>query len=243
MTSKFLIYGLIDPRTDEVRYIGKSTSGLNRPKQHTMPSILKRTSHKTNWIRSLLVDGLVPIIRVLESFTDTECLEDAEMFWISQGKGMGWELTNLTKGGGGTVGWHHYEETKQRLRAVHSGKSYHVTKHGPDTRARISAAHLGRKHTDEARRNMRLAQLGKKHTIDHVTRQSESMKGVNTWTLGTTQSRETIEKRRAKLIGKKPTPEAMVKAWETRRRKAITGEPTRREQAQARRTLAKGKIP
>jgi len=31
---EILIYGLRDPRTDEYRYIGKSTSGLNRPKSH-----------------------------------------------------------------------------------------------------------------------------------------------------------------------------------------------------------------
>ncbi len=29
MENKYIIYGLIDPRTNEIRYIGKSTRGVN----------------------------------------------------------------------------------------------------------------------------------------------------------------------------------------------------------------------
>lgn len=34
--SRFLIYGLVDPRTNEVRYVGRSSSGLVRPKHHSV---------------------------------------------------------------------------------------------------------------------------------------------------------------------------------------------------------------
>jgi hypothetical protein len=31
---KYLIYGLVDPRDNLVKYVGKSSKGLIRPKQH-----------------------------------------------------------------------------------------------------------------------------------------------------------------------------------------------------------------
>lgn len=42
LKSKFLIYGLTDPITDELRYIGRSSSGLNRPRQHLAPSVYNK---------------------------------------------------------------------------------------------------------------------------------------------------------------------------------------------------------
>lgn len=57
MRSK-LIYGLVDPRTSELRYIGRSSSGLTRPKQHTAPAALaKDVARKGNWLRQLVRAG------------------------------------------------------------------------------------------------------------------------------------------------------------------------------------------
>lgn len=28
MSARFIIYGLVDPRTEEIRYVGKSSSGM-----------------------------------------------------------------------------------------------------------------------------------------------------------------------------------------------------------------------
>jgi hypothetical protein len=53
--SKFFVYGLFDPRTNEVRYVGKTCCGMKRPKGHVTPSVLKRdVAIKGNWIRGLL---------------------------------------------------------------------------------------------------------------------------------------------------------------------------------------------
>lgn len=102
--SPFLIYGLADPRTDAVRYIGKSSSGLKRPRRHSLPGCLRADqTYKGNWIRSLLAAGLQPKTVVLEECA-ADALCDAECFWIAQARGLGWSLTNLTKGGDGTPG-------------------------------------------------------------------------------------------------------------------------------------------
>ena len=41
MPSKFLIYGLVDPRDGQLRYVGKSTSGLRRPRSHWYPRVIR----------------------------------------------------------------------------------------------------------------------------------------------------------------------------------------------------------
>src|SRR5689334_22004216 len=133
MTSKFLIYGLVDPRTDAVRYIGKSCSGISRPKVHSMSSSLQQRGHKVNWVRSLVALNLKPTIRVLEEFSAVADLNDAECFWIAQGRGLGWPLTNLTKGGEGTTGCIVSAETRAKLAAAMT----------PEIRAKFAAALMG----------------------------------------------------------------------------------------------------
>lgn len=116
MNSKFLIYALVDPRTDEVRYIGKSTRGLSRPKDHLKLSVLNGSkTYKNSWILHLLALGLKPKIQILEVFDSDEDLSDAECFWIAQGRGLGWRLTNLTKGGDGATGCVFSEERRRKV--------------------------------------------------------------------------------------------------------------------------------
>lgn len=100
--NKHLIYGLIDPITDELRYIGRSSSGLNRPRQHLAPCNFEtQISYCHNWVKSLIKQGIRPQIIVIEEFLDASGLNDAEQFWISYFKGLGSRLTNLTDGGFG----------------------------------------------------------------------------------------------------------------------------------------------
>ena len=41
MSGKFIIYALVDPRILEIRYVGLSTRGLERPRSHGRPSYLR----------------------------------------------------------------------------------------------------------------------------------------------------------------------------------------------------------
>lgn len=114
------IYGLVDPETHAVRYIGKSSVGLKRPRTHGNPSVLAKTkSYKANWIRSLQSRGLQYVILILECVNSPHELDDAERRWIAQGHCDRWPLTNLTAGGDGLA--NPSQETRAKI-GEHSRK-------------------------------------------------------------------------------------------------------------------------
>lgn len=95
------IYVLIDPRTDEIRYVGKANNVSQRYKAH-LNRARKHQVHKTNWIQALAKENLKPVIQVI----DTVPIDDWifwESYWISQFKTWGFNLLNYTHGGEGTT--------------------------------------------------------------------------------------------------------------------------------------------
>lgn len=107
MVSDLLIYGLADPRTGAIHYVGKSKTALRRPRRHGGELLRKDMTPKGHWVRELFADGVSYEIRVLEELDDVAELDAHERFWIAQGRGLGWPLTNVTKGGKGTEGMRH----------------------------------------------------------------------------------------------------------------------------------------
>jgi hypothetical protein len=105
-SSGFIVYGLIDPRTGQLRYVGKSTRGLRRATEHLQPGRLggDRT-HKAKWIRSLRKLGLKYEVEVLEKCGSLPALDEAERHFIGYFRAVGVDLTNHTDGGEGTSGW------------------------------------------------------------------------------------------------------------------------------------------
>lgn len=193
-----IIYALTDPTTDEVRYIGKSASGLQRPRSHKHPSLLRATTAKNLWIRKLLSEGRMYGIRVLETLSSDASEADAaraERKWIAEGRRLGWPLTNVTDGGDGTAGFHHTEEAKRRIGAAHLGRYV-----SPETRKRMSAAGRTKVFTPEHRERIAQANIGRKHSEEWRARQSKGL-------IGNTNN-----------LGKKRTPETRAKQAEARRR-------------------------
>lgn len=166
---KLIIYALVDPRTSLTRYIGKSSTGLKRPRNHVLASRLKRDrSHKANWIRELLAAGLAYDIVVLEQVVDSALLDAAERRWIAHGRAQLWPLTNLTEGGDGP--------TEPRPEAVKEKIREACRK--PEAIAKMRAANVGRSWTEEHRKNASTAKKGYVHTPEARAKMSVSRTGA-----------------------------------------------------------------
>ncbi len=117
------IYKLMNPITREIRYIGKTTQGLNRRLQRHISSSYNCKYYSCNWIQSLLKQELKPIIEEIETTTWEESAE-REIFWINYFKELGYKLCNLTKGGEGVVGYTLTNETKKKMSESRIKKLY-----------------------------------------------------------------------------------------------------------------------
>src|SRR5678815_3233021 len=95
---KHIIYGLIDPRTMLIRYVGKSSSGMRRPHDHRRTWGRAKNTHSARWVAELQRDGFDFGIVVLDA-SAPDRLAEHERWWIAYGRALGWPLTNLTDGG------------------------------------------------------------------------------------------------------------------------------------------------
>lgn len=98
MMTRHFVYVLIDPRTDEVRYVGCTIDVKRRIRGHLEAA---RTGHQipnAAWIRELLKLSLKPRMEIVE-VTDTDSWEDRERYWIAHFEATGARLTNVHAGG------------------------------------------------------------------------------------------------------------------------------------------------
>ena len=117
---KGIIYHLIDPRfPKEIRYVGITSRD---PKFRIIEHIkeakyYKKNTHKLNWIRKLLSEGVEPIMCIDDefSFTNIEEYFLKEIESIQKYKYQGHNLVNSTIGGRGCLGVKASEETKKLL--------------------------------------------------------------------------------------------------------------------------------
>lgn len=128
------IYGLIDPRTECLRYVGKTTDLRKRFLRHCNPRRSDR-SHRGCWLRGLRNLGLQPTMVVLEEI-DEATTALVECFWISSLRAAGADLVNAANGGEGGA-----TRTGQKSSAAH--------------RMNIAKAHLGMRPDASARERMR----------------------------------------------------------------------------------------
>jgi len=84
------IYGLFDPRNNELRYVGKTNNTRKRFSKHVNDKVI---THKTCWIKSLSKLGLKPEIYVLDEIPSNEW-KFWEQWYISYFLGLGCRLTN-----------------------------------------------------------------------------------------------------------------------------------------------------
>lgn len=221
-----LIYALIDPRTNEIRYIGKTNQKLNIRYTSHMRDV--RPSRKLNWLISLKNAGLKPRIEIIEKLNEGSVLsdwQDAERFWISYLRSIGVSLTNLTIGGEGIHGFTRTSEHKKKIGDAHRGR-----KRSQETRARIAESrklisndHLrilainqrGTKLTPEHRAKIAAAGIGRRHSKETIERMSKAA-------LGRKCSAETREN--MSRAQKMRSPEHQEKMTESKRGKPLSPE-------------------
>lgn len=135
-----IIYALVDPRSSEVRYVGKTQRSLAaRIRQHLWRKNLTPRRHSSCWLAGLVADGLSPKPLVLEEVPEDGDWQAAERKWIAHYRESGARLTNLTDGGEGVAGYRMPAERRQQLSEALKGRVF-----DEEWRRNISKATKGR---------------------------------------------------------------------------------------------------
>lgn len=128
------IYGLVDPITTELRYVGKSINPINRLKKHISERNI-HDSYKDRWVRKLNDKKLKPELFIIDEVDEGEWVF-WERHYIGYFKTIGCRLTNGTNGGDeppSTKGRKHKEESKMKMSKTKSGKPIPWLNNGPRT--------------------------------------------------------------------------------------------------------------
>ena len=201
MATLYCVYELIDPRNNQVFYVGKGKE--QRASTHKHKSLLQYDSAKNKLILELLSEGLMYVIRFVEYFDNEQLAYNAEAKIIDH-----YGLDNLTnnKAGGGRLGqWTHSPETVAKIKLKLSDPII--------------------------KQAMRDRMLGENNPMYGVTRSGESLQkfkdkvsGSNHFMYGKHQSDETKRKISEKLTGVKLSDEqkqsrsdSMKLVWEQRK--------------------------
>jgi group I intron endonuclease len=131
------IYKLIDPITNNVRYVGKTNNLVRRFSAHLKRSKTNKY-HSARWINSLLNKDLKPILEIIEVCDETNW-EEREIFWIDYYRER-YDLTNILDGGGnsatyGRLGKPWSDEQRINNRKARLGVPVNHTEEGKKNRA------------------------------------------------------------------------------------------------------------
>lgn len=165
---KIFIYGLIDPRNSEIKYIGKTKNIRKRFREHIRD---EENNKKYAWIKNLKKQNLLPDILILEE-TNIEESNFWEIFWINQFKTWGFELKNMTDGGDGSYGiipWNkgkkgvfkHSEKSKKlmsdwrKLNTTGDKNGFFGKKHSEETKIKQKEKSSLRRWSEEFKENRR----------------------------------------------------------------------------------------
>lgn len=123
---KEFIYVLADPRSGEIKYVGKTINLSQRYKQHIRAAQNCGDSYvnkRLKWIAKLLENGFEPIMQVIDIVPENEDWRNYERGWVEFFRMVGCALLNTAPAGGGWVpGTKHSEETKERIRKAMIGR-------------------------------------------------------------------------------------------------------------------------
>lgn len=239
---RFKTYTLNHPITNEIRYIGYTSTSLKERLRGHLKDIHKekyKNSHRAKWIAKLERDSLIPTINLLNEYDTKEEAVFNEIKLIFEYRLLGYNLVNGTDGGEGGAG---YKFTKEQIDAKikrQTGKK--IKPCSEERKLKISQSNKGRKLTEEQRIKM----VGMVKSEEHRKKLSEANKGYKVtenakklmsearkieWANGkrkaTRKGMKNSESHKEKMrgsnnpfFGKKHSPETMLKIKETYRKK------------------------
>ena len=176
---EYKIYFLKDPRTNQIRYVGKTTKKLSH---RLLNGHLKDKSktHKTSWINSLKKENLIPIIELVKFCSSEKLCNFSESFFIKlfgradRNNGI---LVNATDGGEGVAGRILSQKTKNKI-----GKANKIKLSGikfTDERKKnlkISYKNIPEETKKETAKKISIANTGKKHSKKSKIKMSNAQK-------------------------------------------------------------------
>lgn len=193
------IYAIVN-RINGKRYVGSSSELKARLRAHK--GRLKSNYHPNPHLQAAWNKyGSEAFDFIVLEYVHPEFLLDIEQKYIDKNK-RGYNLSKWADAP--TRGTHRTPETKAKLRAAHIGK-----KHSLETRAKISASGKNR-WTIEAIEKARMRMIGNTNTLGFKHTQESRAKMSSIWK-GRTLTPEHIEKLRAAGLGRKHTPETLLK--------------------------------
>jgi group I intron endonuclease len=189
------IYGLVDPITNELRYIGKSINPKVRLRKHISERSI-HDSYKDRWLRKIINLGVKPELIIIDEVLITNW-QFWESHYIGYYKSLGCKLTNGTNGGDeppSTKGRKHTAEAKLKMSNTKKGKpipwlnngversNEHKSNLSKSLRGRVSP-NKGEKFSEEYRKKLSDAHkwqqgenhpmFGKKHSEETKTKLSK----------------------------------------------------------------------
>lgn len=163
------IYGLFDPRTGTLRYVGKS----DRPRERLTNQMNEvSATHRCHWVQELRGLGLKPVQRIIDAVPAGGDWQAVERAYIAAVRSIGEPLTNGTDGGDGVTGLS--DEVRAKMRATWTGR-----KHRPESLAKIGAASKGRVHTQEWREYMSARMKDREFSPEHRRKISQALRKFN----------------------------------------------------------------
>ena len=164
-----IIYGLSDPNSNEVRYVGKAVDLYTRIRNHYKPSRLKFKTHKNNWLNNMLINNKFANVIILEICESEKELNECEIKWIKYYRELGYDLTNATDGGdGGKMS----PESIEKMRMTKIG-----VKLSNDHKLKISEGNKGRIVSEETRK--KLSKSRKKYIVSDETKEKMKLARLN----------------------------------------------------------------
>lgn len=110
------IYGLCDPDTNELRYIGLTGNGFKRISGHYNDCLLNyKYSAVKKWIKKLRSHNKIFNVIYIEYFDEDGIhVDESERFWIQYFTAIGCNLLNHEKGGRVRSDLAHYKDSKSK---------------------------------------------------------------------------------------------------------------------------------